>query len=224
MPPDWTGRQYRQSLRDRSGGPNPAAARDVRPIDAPGGTGGYGRAGRPWAGGAGRPDTGVLVEGARWGGWTYRSAAPPPEHSLCDGILIGPSVSLRHLLAMTISLADGPRASSICHDIPFFLEDGAGNPSWPQGPSQCRSAGKVIGAVPIEEISGGLHCDARPGGRYGQVASVRGACATGDGRSRGKPVPPWNSSRRRGGRISRDASFTPIAESRSRAEGPPAPR
>lgn len=77
------------------------------------------------------------------------------RHTECDAILHGdPSVSLRHLLAMTVALADGPalRLMDLQTAVPFCLEDGIPRRSIiVSGPVAISVHRHVIGAIPIEE-------------------------------------------------------------------------
>lgn len=76
------------------------------------------------------------------------------RHTNCDVVLHGdPALSLRHLIATTIDLADGPalRLLDLRTAIPFHLADGAPRASIvASGPVAVRLGAYVIGSVPVE--------------------------------------------------------------------------
>lgn len=89
------------------------------------------------------------------------------QHAECDAVLHGdPSVSLRHLLATTVALADGPalRLLDLQTEVPFHLEDGIPRRSIvASGPVVIGLGESVIGGVPIEASpQGGLRVVAPP--------------------------------------------------------------
>lgn len=78
------------------------------------------------------------------------------RHTECDAVLPGDDgvLSLRHLLAMTVALADGMalRLLDLQTAVPFYLEDGLPRRSIvASGPIAIGLGDHVIGGVPVEE-------------------------------------------------------------------------
>ncbi|MFI5298668.1 MAG: FHA domain-containing protein [Polyangiales bacterium] len=114
------------------------------------------------------------------------------RHSECDGILAqDPSISLRHLLATTVEVADGValRLLDLQTAVSFFLADNIPRQSIVVFGSVAVRVGEyVVGCVPIEETGNGLQLRLGPLPRA-EVADAR------DLRSRAVSRPPAQSSR-----------------------------
>ena len=97
-------------------------------------------------------------------GWTDLASpgayAIVGRHSRCDGVLDDePILPLRHLLATTVSLADGLalRLLDLQTGLPFSLGDETARRSLvASGPVAVSVGEQVVGAVPIEETATGL--------------------------------------------------------------------
>jgi hypothetical protein len=90
-------------------------------------------------------------------GWKDLQAGGPyaivGTHERCDAVLSEPGVELRHLLATTIELSDGPalRLLDLHTGLPFLLQDDSPHRSIvATGPVVIRLGRTVIGGVPID--------------------------------------------------------------------------
>ena len=90
-------------------------------------------------------------------GWRDLSAGGPHailgSHELCDAVLPDAGVALRHVLATTVELSDGPalRLLDLHTDMPFCLQDGSSQRSIVgAGAVVARLGWTVFGGVPIE--------------------------------------------------------------------------
>jgi hypothetical protein len=90
-------------------------------------------------------------------GWRDLTAGGPyailGSHERCDAVLPDPGVALRHVLATTVELSDGPalRLLDLHSDMPFCLQDGSPQRSIVgTGTVVARLGWTVFGGVPIE--------------------------------------------------------------------------